>query len=98
MNIKKQLLFCVVILVGLVSINTFVFPKIEERCSCTIGEEIIQILCADSCPGEDCGVWMYIRGICDDMGCRSNLRIDCIPSGKRFYYYWHEPCWECSEW
>jgi len=98
MNIKKKVLVVVIALIGIIFIDTFLFPKPEESCTCTIGEEIQSILCADQCPNSDCFIRGPVYGYCRNGSCVSWVVIACdgIYSNDERTYAWFEPCWECS--
>jgi len=95
MKFRKQNLFLLaVLIVGIVSINTFVFPKEAENCSCYMGEEVEQIICNYTCIGE-CEVIHHL-GRCSDDCCLSSHTINCIDGGYSEMGYWSEPsCWQC---
>ena len=91
---KKSLLLLGILILSIVAINTFVFPKIAENCSCYMGEEVENILCKEFCPSGDCDV-MQSLGRCVDGSCVTSHYIRCLGSTTYLPGYWSEPCWQC---
>jgi hypothetical protein len=97
MNLRRIVLLFTIVLLGIFAIDTFVFPMQEGGCSCGMGEEIYQILCAGFCPDEECSVGNSVYGWCEDTKCVTRVVILCLETGERKDYRWWEPCFQCNE-
>jgi hypothetical protein len=99
MNLKRMILIFMIVIVGIFLIDTFIFPMQEGGCSCGMGAEISQILCAGFCPGKECVIGQSIYGWCEGTQCVTRVEITCMddPSNTRYYRWW-EPCFQCNDW
>jgi len=98
MKLKMIALYIVIVIVGIYSINTFIFPAPENSCRCRMGEEMYAVICQGMCPGEDCRITNWFQGYCDQGNCVTTHQVNCHDSQKVIYNDWSEPCWECSNW
>ena len=98
MNLKKIVLMIVIVAVGIIAIELFIFPKVAEDCDCLMGFEVQKIFCEDQCIDSECLYGTPSKGYCYDGKCQSYLVIYCIPGMMRGRYDWEEPCFSCSPW
>lgn len=97
MNLKKTVIFCFIVLVGIIFINNL-FPKAEESCRCTVQSEAIQVLCYDVCKSYECMTGIPGSGYCRDGKCVTIFKIWCLyEDSKSKWFAWFEPCWDCAE-
>lgn len=95
MNLKKALLILSIIVVGIVSIDKFLYPMPQENCHCVIDDQVALIFCWNDCPGQsECMFSVPWNGYCQDNNCVSWVNTYC-QDGRQNCYIWEEPCWDC---
>lgn len=102
MNKKRNVvLFLIIVVVGILTINEFLFPIYRDWCHCRDDYTAGLIVCAEQCPNDgSCGVNFGFSGYCDWGNCVWDAYYDCIDtekSGQTNYMQWGG-CVDCLIW
>jgi hypothetical protein len=101
MNKKRGVVvFLIVAVLGIFTINEFLFPMYRYDCSCLNGYIMADVICEEHCPDDgSCNVNHSYSGQCIDFNCVWDIYYFCVDSGTDGRDNWTEwSCWDCVIW
>lgn len=96
-NSKKIIVALVVLSIGFVFVNNFLFSLPEGSCNC-FWEQEVQSACDGTCAGYGgCMYFSKFGGFCVGEMCHMSWKLQC-ETGSWIYYYTYHYCPGCNEW